>query len=100
MVQLTYKFTVKRAHSYVPRKLCNKLIACCTSALSERERNTGAFIVHKSWTTVFNTRERCTSTLTYMRALRVLSKDMAIAMKLLTFAVPKNDNVLFDWRML
>ena len=38
--------------------------------------------------------------LTHASAARVLSKDMAIVLKLLTFAVPKDNNAFSDWRML
>ena len=30
----------------------------------------------------------------------MLSKDMAIVLKLLTFAIPKDNNAFFDWQML
>ena len=50
-VQLTCKFTVKYAHSYVPRLICNKthvLVACCAIAFSAREHKTSAFNVRES----------------------------------------------------
>ena len=59
-----------------------------------------AFIVHKSWTSAFNAHKRCTSTFNARECMQVLSKDMAIALQLLTLTVPKDDNTFFDWWML
>ena len=59
-----------------------------------------AFIVCKSWMSAFNAREHCTSAFNARKCMRVLSKDMAIVLKLLTFAVSKDDNAFFNWRML
>ena len=55
-------------------------IECCMSAFSARER-------------IYFMRE-------LDKCMQVLLKDRAIALKLLTFAVPKDDNAFFDWWML
>ena len=52
-----------------------------------------AFIVRESWTSAFNAHERSTSAFNAHECMRVLSKDMAIALKLLIFAVLKDDNL-------
>ena len=72
-------------------------IACCASAFSARECSTSAFIVRESWT---NACECCTSTFNACECMQVLSKDMVIALQLLTFAVLKDNNAFFDWWML
>ena len=72
-------------------------LMCLLRAVRMHLVHASAFIVHESWTSACNAREHCTNA---SECMRVLSKDMAIALKLFTFAVPKDDNAFFDWRML
>ena len=78
-------------------------LGCLLRAVQVHLAHASKFIAHESWTSAFNARERCMSafnTRVLHDCMRVLSKDKAIALKLLTFAVPKDDNAFFNWRML
>ena len=67
-------------------------LACSLHAVPVHLAHASAFIVRRSRTSAFNVHEHSTSAFNAHKCMRVLSKDMVIVLKLLTFAVPKDDN--------